>query len=121
MRRKKGPVAMTTNGRVPTWGTRAELTDPHVAAYVPKGGIELPPWVFDGEALADRLCRLKFERACATEDLFHKARSGGNGAMHAQRGELAEVWAPLKAARRLGVWFRRTLAGGFPAGGCSAS
>ena len=121
---------MTTNGRVPTWGTSAERTDPHVPAYVPNGGIRLPPWVFDGEALADRLCRLKFERACATGGLFHEARIGGSSAMRAQRGDQAEhahggdwaeALAPLKVARQLGVWFRRTLAGGFPAGGRSAS
>ena len=112
---------MTTNGRVLTWGTGAECTDPHVPAYVPNGGIRLPPWVFDGEALADRVCRLKFERAREMGDVFHEAPIGGNSAIHAQRRDQTEALTTLKVARQLGVWFRRTLAGRFPTGARSAS
>jgi hypothetical protein len=84
--------------------------------------------VFDGEALADRLCRLKFERAREMGDLFHEARIGGDSAMDAQRGDQAEhaqhqaeALGALKVARRLGVWLRRALTGRFPAGGRFAS
>jgi hypothetical protein len=66
--------------------------------------------VFDGEALADRLCRLKFERAREIEDLFHEARNG-NSVIHTQRGDQAEALTTLKVARQLGVWFRRIFAG----------
>jgi hypothetical protein len=109
-------VAMNAISRVPIWGTGAERTDRRVPAYVPNRGIRLPPWVFDGEALADRLCRLKFERAREMGDLFHEAPSGGNSAIHTQRSDQAEALTTLKLARQLGVWFRRTLAGRFPAG-----
>ena len=82
---------MTTNGRVLTWGTGAERTDAHVPAYVPDGGIRLPPWVFDGEALADRLCRLKFEQKREIGDLFHEARICRNSAIHTQPADQAEA------------------------------
>ena len=59
--------------------TGAERTNARVPAFVPEGGVRLPPWVFDGEALADRVRRLKFERpmSCEIAGLFHEVRTAG--------------------------------------------
>ena len=86
-----------------SFSPEAERPDP----YVPNGGMRLPPWVFDGEVLADRLSRLKFERLLPHEgDLFRQVRIAGNRATHAQGGDYAEALTPLKLARQLGVWLR---------------
>ena len=98
-------MAITARSTVPVRGREAEHTHP----YVPNGGMRLPPWVFDGEVLADRLSRLKFERVPPLEgDLFRQIRNAGNRATHAQGGDRAEALTPLKLARQLGVWLRRT-------------
>ena len=74
-------MAITARSKVPVRGREAERTDP----YVPNGGMRLPPWVFDGEVLADRLSRLKFERLVPHEgDLFRPVRIAGNRATHAR-------------------------------------
>ncbi len=105
-------MAITARSKVPVRGREAERTDP----YVPNGGMRLPPWVFDGEVLADRLRRLKFERLLPHEgdlfphegDLFRQVRIAGNRATHAPGGDHAEALTTLKLARQLGVWLRRT-------------
>jgi hypothetical protein len=78
--------------------TGAERTNARVPAFVPEGGVWLPPWVFDGEALADRVRRLKFERSREIADLFHEVRTAGGtvaktvrtggGVTHAARDEV---------------------------------
>ncbi len=78
--------------------TGAERRSARVPAFVPEGGVWLPPWVFDGEALADRVRRLKFERPREIADLFHEVRTAGGtvaktvrtggGVTHAARDEV---------------------------------
>ena len=91
-------MAITARSKVPVRGREAERTDP----YVPNGGMRLPPWVFDGEVLADRLSRLKFERASSARGgsfpsgshrreprYTRPGRRPRGGADHAQAGAAA--------------------------------
>ena len=63
-----------------------------------------------GEAHADLLRRLKFDRALPREvgDLFHALRVSGNRAAHEQAGDHSSALVSLKVARQLAIWFART-------------
>lgn len=63
-----------------------------------------------GEAHADLLRRLKFDRTLPREvgDLFHALRVSGNRAAHEHSGDHASALTSLKVARQLAIWFVRT-------------
>lgn len=63
-----------------------------------------------GEAQADLLRRLKFERALPREvgDLFHALRVSANRAAHEHAGDHSSALPSLKVARQLVIWLVRT-------------